>query len=187
MNTSLITDYLNQWQQGDGEALNELMPMVYAELKKLADSRLKGRQAAGLSPTVLLHEAYLRLVGHQPQRPWQHRGEFFALCSKVMLQVLVDWAKHGRRLKRGGKQVLLTLDEEPVAQGRDWDVVVLRDLIHRYEALDRRACHIWLSRFLWGLSIDEVAGLFQLSTATIHRELKVAGGWMMAGMKAAAT
>ncbi len=173
-----ITDLLIAAKDGDSRALDRLLPIIYADLKRLASKQLRG-EAAGhtLQTTALVHEAYLRLVGSDVS--WEGRKHFFAVASQVMRRVLVDHARTRQRAKRGGNAVAVTLQEEiAVAPGRPADLLDLDEALERLAVRDRRKAQIVDLIYFGGLSYDETAGVLEISPATVHRELRMARAWL---------
>lgn len=178
-NEHQITSLLRRWHEGDQVAYDRVMALAYEEIKRVAQGMLGKRCGATLiSPTTLVHEAYLKLVGYQASRPWRDRREFYALLARAMMCFLIDHARQRASRKRGGDQVRVTLEEEKLGAESGVDVLALDEVLQRLEHLDTRRANIWKSRYLCGLSITELAELFQLGNATLHRELKAANGWL---------
>lgn len=173
MNLSLqqITQLLQAWRDGKESALDELMPLVYDELRSLAQ-RYLARQAPGqtLQTTALVHEAYERL-GQQQQPDYQNRAHFFAVCALMMRRILVD---HYRR-----RRATVALDEvEIAAPESDVDLLALDEALTRLAALDPRAVRVVELHFFGGLTFEEVAEVLQLSPITVKRDWKDAKGWL---------
>jgi RNA polymerase sigma factor (TIGR02999 family) len=157
---------------------DELMPLVYEELRALARRQLGRREAATLQPTALVHEAYLRLVGSQGAS-WESRAHFFAVAALAMRQVLANHARDKAAGKRGGGREMVTLHEAITpSQGADIDLLALSQALERLEALDERQARIVTLRFLAGMSVAEVAHALAISTATVEREWRVAKAWL---------
>lgn len=179
-----VTELLLRWQTGQDDALGELLPLVYRELKTLARSYLK-RERSGhtLQPTALVNEAFLRLVD-QRRVTWQSRGHFFAIAAQCMRRVLVDHARRRVASKRGSDPVVVQLDDEmavtiPSAER----LVALDDALRSLEELDSRQSRIVELRYFGGLSLEEVADSVQLSLATVKRELATARMWLQRELK----
>ena len=175
-----VTRLLIEWQGGSQQALEQLMPLVYAELKAIA-ARYFAREAANhtLQSTALVHEAYLRLVGQRRVR-WQNRAHFFGIAAQMMRRILVDHARHQRRAKRGGPQPTLVLDEamgvsEPAP---DVDLLALDEALTSLARLDPRGARIVELRFFSGLTIEETAAVLAVSSGTIKREWSTARAWL---------
>jgi RNA polymerase sigma factor (TIGR02999 family) len=166
-----VTDLLIRWRGGDQAALNELMPEVYGELRRLARRYLRSeRPGHTLQSTALVHEAYLRLVDHH-RIDWQGRAHFLGVAATIIRNILVDHARTRGRLKRGGGVCCLSLDEaiaDPA--GRDLDLVALDDALLSLSAGDPRQARIVELRFFGALSIEETAEVMGLSPSTVKRE-----------------
>src|SRR3954468_4542237 len=166
--------------RGDAPALEALMPLVYAELRRLAAHYLKGeRPGQTLQPTALVHEAYLKLLKDRPER-WQNRAHFCAIAAHSMRQVLIERARARDALKRGGGQPRVTFDEGlPAASAeRPIDVIALDDALERLAALDPHQARIVELRYFGGLSIEETADALGISPATVKRHWAVARAWL---------
>ena len=175
---SEITQLLNAWGGGDQQALDELMPIVYQELRKLAGAYLRGeRDEHTLQPTALVNEAYLRLVD-QRNVQWQSRSHFFGIAAQLMRRILVDHARKRQSEKRGGGEVPLPFDEARGVPTRDRDLVALDDALDDFAKLDPRAAKIVELRQFGGLNIDETAEVLDVSAATVKREWTTAKAWL---------
>lgn len=166
-------------QAGDGEALEKLLPLVYGELKGLANALFRGERASHtLQPTALVHEAYLKLTGDE-NVSWQNRAHFFGIAANSMRQILVNHAKARQRQKRGGEQTLITLDESSGASYEpDVDILALNESLETLTKLDRRQAQIVELRFFGGLTIKETAAVLKTSAATVSREWEMARTWL---------
>jgi RNA polymerase sigma factor (TIGR02999 family) len=172
-----VTQLLYEWRAGNQEALNQLMPLVYDELRRLAGHYMNSeRPSHTLQPTALVNEAYIRLV--EMEVSWQDRTHFFAVAARLLRRILVDHAKSHRRDKRGGGQVRVTLDEQLGALGPDADILALDDAITSLSAFDERKVRIIELHFFGGLTYDEMAEALGISQATVHRELRLAKAWL---------
>lgn len=174
-----VSDLLQAWSRGDVHARDELMPVVYQELRRRAAAYLR-RERAGhtLQPTALVHEAYVRLVG-QTRVSWQNRAHFFGIAAQMMRRVLVDHARERLAAKRPGAGVKVTLDDRIGAVlPDDCEVLMLHDALDDLARLDARQAHIVELRYFGGLSEQEVAEVLSLSRATITREWQTARAWM---------
>ena len=178
-----ITALLQAWSAGNPNALDELMPVVYAELHRLARARLRGeREHHTLQATALVNETYVRLVG-QTRIHWLNRAQFFGTAAELMRRILVD---HARGPKRGGAATRVELDEAlGAAEARDVDVLALNVALDRLERLDARQCRLVVLRFFGGLTIDEAAGVLEISPATAKREWLTAKMWLRRELAAA--
>ncbi len=182
--TSLgVTELLLQWRKGNSQALDELTPLVYAELHRLAHRYMRKNASDDLlQTTALVHEAYMRLVGKDVH--WQGRDHFFAVASTVMRRILVDFARRRFALKRGAGDEELPLDEAldaaPVS-AEDRSVIELLALdraLHQLGEFDARKARTLELRFFAGMTIDETARVMELSHATVEREMKLAKSWL---------
>jgi len=173
-----ITQLLVEWSQGDQAALDELMPLVYDELRRLARSYLRReRPDHTLQATALVHEAFLRLID-QHSVTWQNRAHFFGIASQMMRRILVNHALARRTAKRGAVVETLSLDEAGAATQRGIDLIALDEALKELEALDPRQTRIVELRFFGGLSIEETAEVLSLSAATVKREWSTARLWL---------
>ena len=176
---SQITALLDRWTSGESEALDDLIPVLYDELRELAHHRL--RRAPGelsLDTTGLVHEAYLRLVEASPASV-DNRRHFFGIASRVMRNVLVDHARARAAAKRGGGVAALELRDTAWIDRVDLDAVVdLDEALLRLEKLDARQSRIVEQRYFGGLSLEETAAALDVSLATVKRELRIARAWL---------
>jgi len=190
-----VTQLLLDWSSGDQRALGELMPLVYGELRRLADRQLRGeRQNHTLQRTALVHEAYLRLI-NQRNVSWQGRAQFIGLAAQLMRRILIDHARGRRRAKRGGGVTPLSLDQTGVilgsgdeegprsealelAEDPTVDLAAIDSALSRLEALDPKQGRIVELRFFGGLSIEETAEVVGVSPATVKREWALARAWL---------
>ena len=174
-----VTELLRSWRQGDGGALDRLVPLVHAELRRVARSHIR-REARGhtLQATALVHEVYLRLVGID-HLTLNDRTHFFAVAATLMRQILVDHARRKRADKRGGTVTMMSLDVvSPVSQTSIVDVLALDQALDALSARDARQCRVVELRFFAGLSIDETAQAIGVSAATVEREWAMARAWL---------
>jgi len=170
MPTGEITRYLKAWGDGDPEAIDRLFPLVYAELRRLARSRLRGDRAGTLSSAALVHEAYLKLVD-QTRADVRDRSHFFAIASKVMRRILVDRARRRGARKRGGGEAPIELEESRVAAAAPApEVVAIDEALERLERVDPRLAQTVELRFFGGLSVEETAAALGISEATVKRD-----------------
>ena len=174
-----VTGLLQAWSQGDPEAAEKLVPLVYDELRRQAARRLRReRRDHTLRPTALVHEAYLRLVG-QRQVIWKNRTQFFAVAARMMRRVLVDHARQHRAVKRAGSWCRITLDEGIAAsEPRDLDLVALEDALTDLTALDPDKARMVELRFFGGLSVEDAAEVLGVSPATVTREWRMVRAWL---------
>lgn len=179
-----VTRLLVEWQNGNQQALDELLPMVYGELRAIA-RRYLARESAGhtLQSTALVHEAYLRLVDQRSAR-WQNRSQFFGIAAQMMRRILVDHARHRHRIKRGGSALTLSLDDamSAAAPEANVDLLALDRALTTLEAIDPRGARIVELRFFSGLTIEETAEVLALSTGTVKREWNTARAWLYRAM-----
>jgi len=174
-----ITELLVGYQGGDKEALDQLMPIVYDELRRQAARYLRREQAGHtLQTTALIHEAYVRLVD-QRNVQWQNRAHFFGIAAQLMRRILVDHARTKKRVKRGGSKVQVSLADATVATtGPDLDIVALDEALERLEKLDQQQSRVVELRYFSGLTVEETAEVMGISTATVKREWSVARAWI---------
>ena len=176
-----ITQLLYELKTGRQEVLNELLPLVYDQLRQLADSYLRReRENHTLQPTALVHEAYLRLVGQKPI-DWQNRAHFFGVASRLMREILIEYARARHRKKRGGDfATRVALDDALSFQTQEGlDVIELDEALTRLEQLDKDQARIVELRFFGGLTIEEVAEVSGTSPATVKREWTTAKLWLL--------
>lgn len=173
-----VTVLLQQWRGGDSQALDQLMPVVYDELRRLAARCLYAeRPGHTLRATALVHEAYMRLVG--AEIGWQDRAHFYAVAARVLRRILVEYARSHNRQKRGGGEELVPLDEAVVVGPEATSTVLhLDEALQRLATLDRRKSEVVQLLFFGGLTYDETAAALDISPATVHRELKLAKAWL---------
>lgn len=174
-----VTQLLVDWKNGNRLALDQLTPLVAAELRKLAAHYLAGeRSAATLQPTALVNEAYLRLVS-QRTPDWECRSHFFGVAAQLMRQILVDHARKHRSAKRGLGMTLQPLDEAiHVSASGETDLVDLDDALNKLEKLSPRQSRIIELRYFAGFTVDETAALLGVSEATITRDQRMAEAFL---------
>ena len=179
--TAKITQLLIEWNNGRSGALQDLLPLVYGELRGLAARRLRReRPDHTLQPTALVHEAYIRLVDQRRVR-WQNRAHFYGVAAQVMRRILVDRARKRAADKRGAGWQRVTLVGDKTPNGsRDVDVLALDDALQRLAALDPQQERIVELRYFGGLTLDETAEVMGISTATVKREWAIARAWLRA-------
>ena len=175
-----ITQILIDWSNGDREALDTLIPVVYRELRRQAARHMR-REPSGhiLQTTDLIHEAYLRLVDQKNVR-WQNRTHFFAVSAQLMRRILVDHARRRHRAKRGGSGIALPLEEGLVvaAEKPETDLLALDEALTRLAAMDSRQSQIVELRCFSGLSIEETAAVLGVSATTVKDDLNLAKAWL---------
>ena len=178
--SSDLTRLLVDWSRGDQTALERLMPLVYDELRALAERSLRHeRSGHTLQGTALVHEAYLKLVDQRQVR-WQDRAHFFAVAAQLMRRILVDHARRHAAVKRGSGEPPLPLDQVdvPAAAAPLTDWLALDGALHRLEALDVRQARTVELRFFGGLTIEETAEVLQVSPATVKNDWTLARAWL---------
>ena len=159
---------------------SDLLPLVYDELRRLARARI-AREPAGLTlqPTALVHEAYLRLAGDGADRRWDRRGHFFAAAAVAMRRILVERARHYRRIRHGGEQQRVELDtESPALAPALADVLAIDQALTRLEQIDPPKAQVVLLRYFAGLTVEETAAAMNLSPATVKNEWAFARAWL---------
>jgi len=172
-----VTRLLGEWAKGDQRAFEQLLPLVYGELRQIAASYLrKERQGHTLQPTAVVHEAYIRLV-HQKKPNWDDRKQFFGIAARLMRQILVDHARKRHAGKRAGQRVSLE-DALNFQRGRGEALVALDSRLNALEKLDPRKCKAIELRYFGGLSMDEIAQALDVSPVTVRRDLRVAKAWL---------
>ena len=175
-----VTRLLLAWNAGDRAALERLMPLVYAELRQLAERHFrKERRGHTLQPTAVVHEAYFRLID-QTRVTWKNRGHFLAIASQAMRRILIDHARGRSAEKRGGEVEKVTLDvaiasPEPA---REVDILALDEALERLKALDGTQAQIVELRFFGGLTIEETADVMETSPSSIKRDFRSAKAWL---------
>jgi RNA polymerase sigma factor (TIGR02999 family) len=170
-----------------GGSSSELLPLVYDELRRLARSRIsREREGLTLQPTALVHEAYLRLTKGGDRR-WDRRGHFFGAAAIAMRRILVERARHARRVRHGGAQQRVELDVEPPASLPEIaDVLTIDQALTRLEQLDPKKAQVVLLRYFAGLTIEETAGAMDLSPATVKNEWAFARVWLAEALRSQA-
>ena len=179
-----VTQLLVNWSRGDEAALDQLMPLVYGELRRLAAAYLRReRSNHTLQGTALVHEAFLRMVNQQDVQ-WKNRAHFYGIAAQMIRRILVDYARSQHAEKRGAGAVKLELDEAmAVAQtNSEVDLLGLNDSLDRLAQLDERQSRVVELRFFAGLSIEETAEVLHLSPASIKREWQTARAWLFRDM-----
>ena len=176
-----ITQLLQRVSSTRGEGLDELLEVVYAELRRQAARYLRReRKNHTLQPTALVNEAFMKLID-QRNVQWQNRAHFFGVAAQAMRRIVIDHARARQRVKRGGIQQAVTLDEAMIAaESRSIDVLALDEALNRLTALDERQAKIVELRYFAGLSVEETAEVTGLSPATIKREWAMARAWLHA-------
>ena len=180
-----VTRIINAIQQGDGQASEELLPLVYEELRLLAAQKLSHEQPGQtLQATALVHEAYIRLVGNEPQ-DWNSRGHFFAAAAEAMRRILVNNARRKQARKHGGDQQRFSLDSVEIAtRTTPEEIVMIDDALTRLAGEDLQAAEIVKLRLFAGLSMEQVADATGTSRATAYRHWTYARAWLRSEMNA---
>jgi len=175
-----ITSILQNIEEGHGEATESLLPVVYDELRRLAQSKLGAeRQDHTLSATALVHEAYLRMVNHQTARQWASRGQFFAAAAEAMRRILIDNARRRASLKRGGDRRRVDLDKVELSNSDPADkLLAVDEALSHLEAEFPAQAKVVKLRYFAGLSIEETARALGISPATANRRWAFARAWL---------
>jgi len=174
-----VTQLLGRWTHGDKAALDQLMPLVYGELRSLAKKYLRSeRSDHTLQPTALVNEVYLRLVDQQTAS-FSNRAQFFGMAAKMMRNILVDHARKRRTAKRGGEPLRLSISTaDRIGRKPDLDLVALDDALKRLAALNPQHSDTVELRFFGGLTIEETAEAMGVSHATVERDWSFARAWL---------
>ena len=174
-----ITQLLAEWSEGNQSALDELYPLVYEELHRLA-RRYMSRERRGhtLQTTALINEAYVRLVDQKNVR-WANRSHFFAISAQIMRRILIDHARRHAYAKRGGGAKQVSLEEAAiVAPDQASELVRLDEALKTLAKMDERRCHVVELRYFGGLSNEEIAGVLKVSENTVTRDWNLARAWL---------
>jgi RNA polymerase sigma factor (TIGR02999 family) len=174
-----VTQLLVEGSKGSKEALDQLLPIVYEELRRQAARYLRHERAGHtLQTTALIHEAYIRLID-QKNVEWQNRAQFFGIAAQLMRRILVDHARTRKRSKRGGSKLRVSLDQAmAVTKNRDLDLVALDEALERLAQIDPQQSRVVELRFFSGLSVEETAEVLSVSPATVKRDWSVAKAWL---------
>jgi RNA polymerase sigma factor (TIGR02999 family) len=175
-----VTHILERVEQGDGKAAEELLPLVYEELRKLAAHKMANEPSGQtLQATALVHEAWLRLVGAQDGQVWQNRGHFFAAAAEAMRRVLVENARRKARLKRGGGQERIELEQLELAEtSPDEKVLLIDEALEQLQTNDPQKARVVVLKFFGGLTNQEVAANLGLTERTVERHWAYAKAWL---------
>jgi RNA polymerase sigma-70 factor (ECF subfamily) len=179
-----VTTLLNRLADGDQDAAAQLVPLIYAELRRSA-ARLLRQERPGhtLQATALVNEVYLKVAGQTNAR-WQNRAQFFAVASQLMRRILVDYARTQQRVRRGGRQQKVSLDEVLlIVPDRTDELLAVHELLSRLEELDSRQSRIVELRYFCGLTADETAEVLRVSVKTVMREWNIAKAWLYGELK----
>lgn len=175
-----VTQLLQQWSDGQEQALDRLLPQIHGELRMLAASYLRReRPDHTLQPTALVNEAFLKLVDQRAVR-WQNRAHFFGIAAQAMRRILVDHARAHAASKRGGAMRKVPLDDAVIGDVPDVDLLALDQALTRLAAMDPQQSRIVELRFFGGLTTEETAEVMRISPATIGREWRMAKAWLSA-------
>ncbi|MCB0418492.1 MAG: sigma-70 family RNA polymerase sigma factor [Bdellovibrionales bacterium] len=178
LEASEITQLLQSYNTGDPQALEQLLPLIYGELKQLAGAYMRRENSDHtLQPTALVHEAYFRLVD-QKGVEWKNRSHFFGIAAQLMRRILIDHARKKIAHKRGGKDIRVPFDEAKHGENSFSDILLLDDALKRLKELEPRQAQVVELRCFAGLSIEETAELLQTSPATVKRDWTVARAWL---------
>ena len=174
-----VTALLDDWSRGNTSALNQLLPLVYAELRRIAARQLRSeRSNHTLQPTALVHEVYLRLVD-QRHVDWQSRAHFFGVAARIMRRILVDHARRHRAGKRGEGMRCVSIDEaKGVAASNEIPILALDQALDRLKEVDSQLAEIVELRAFGGLTIEEAAHVLKVSPSTVKREWRTAKAWL---------
>src|SRR5438128_3573405 len=178
--TENVTQLLMKWSEGDETALEQLMPLVYGELRRLARNYLRReRQNNTLQPTALVNEAYLKLID-QKNAKWQNRAQFFGVAAQLMRRILVDHARQHQAAKRGGsdQQRLSITSAETIAKKPELDLLALHEALEELTTIDPQQGRIVELKFFGGLSIEEMVEVLGVGHATVERDWKMARAWL---------
>jgi RNA polymerase sigma-70 factor (ECF subfamily) len=174
-----VTGILLKWREGDEAALDELVPIVHDELRRIARRCMAGQRVGhSLQATALVNEAYLRLIGAQ-QVDWQNRVHFLAVSARLMRRILVDFARAKNYQKRGGGEHAITLDEALVVVEPGRDLVALDEALDALAKMDERKARVVEMRFFGGLSVEETAAALDVSPDTVMRDWRIAKAWLL--------
>jgi RNA polymerase sigma-70 factor, ECF subfamily len=174
-----ITQLLQSWSGGDQESAEQVLLLVYDELRRIAAKELRGeRHGHTLQATAIVHETYLRLNGHAGFQ-WSSRTQFFAFAAHLIRRILIDYARHQNRLKRGGQVKKVTLAEAmSLVEAPSPDLVAVDEALGKLEAIDPRKARIVELRFFAGLTLEETAQQLEISSETVGREWRRAKAWL---------
>lgn len=179
-----ITQILNRLTDGDRQAIDDLIPVVYEQMKRIAANQLAAEPAKATEPTGLVHEAYIRLIGNE-KLAWQSRSHFFGACANVIRRILVDQARARRTAKRGSGEAAVALEESLVAKGRAVDLVELDDALQELEKLAPRQVRLIELRYFGGLTEAEAAEVLQVSRRTVSGDWVMAKAWLQTKLERA--
>lgn len=180
-NSRPITLLLAEWKQGDKDAFDKLIAYVYDDLKQRASVYMKfQRPEHSLQTTGLVHEAFIKLVDKN-EIDWQDRQHFLAIASKVMRRILIDYARHRNRVKRGGKNENITFEETKyilAEKNSQVNLINLDEALNKLASFDERQAKIVELKYFGGLTMDEIAGILDISESTVKRDWNIAKAWL---------
>jgi RNA polymerase sigma factor (TIGR02999 family) len=178
-----VTHILNALEKGDPKAADELLPLVYGELRKLAAHKMAGESAyQTLQPTALVHEAWLRLVGSEEQT-WQNRGHFFGAAAEAMRRILIENARRKRAIRHGGNQQRVDVEElEIAASTKEEELLAVNDALERFTAVDKQKAELVKLRYFVGMTNEEAAEILGISVPTAKRWWTYAKAWLFSQM-----
>lgn len=179
-----ITQLLVAWSKGDQAAFDELMPLVYGELRRMARRYMAGQRVGHtLQTTALIHEAYMKLVGQKEKR-WQNRAHFFGVAAQAMRHIMVDYARARHAAKRGGEAGAVSLDQAAVVtENRAAEMVALDDALKRLAELAPRQSRVVELRYFGGLNVEETAEVLKVSPETVTRDWRMAKAWLLRALQ----
>ena len=182
-----LTQLLGQWSGGERQALDDLMPLVYDELRRMAHRHMaRERPDHTLQATALVNEVYLKLQKERSAQ-WKNRAQFFAVAAQMMRHILVDYARQSSRAKRGGGAQQVTLDEAMlVSKDKADELLALDEALQKLEQFDKRKSQVATLRFFAGLNMDETAEALAVSVETVTRDWRFARAWLQKELSAAA-
>jgi RNA polymerase sigma-70 factor, ECF subfamily len=183
-----ITELLIAWGEGDESAVEKLMPLVERELHRIADRYMRRENPAHtLQTTALVNEAYIQLVNQRETR-WQNRAHFFGIAAGIMRRILLNYARHRRRDKRGGGVAQVSLSEVAVmSEEKSEELIALDEALRKLESIDERKSRVVELRYFGGLSVEETAAFLQVSPRTVARDWKLARAWLRREIERAAS
>jgi RNA polymerase sigma factor (TIGR02999 family) len=176
--TTEVTRLLRDWRQGDSQSLEEMMPLVYDELRRIAERYFrKENPGHTLQPTALVNEAFISLVDADVN--WSDRLHFYAVSARIMRRLLVDHAKAKLRMKRGGREAKVSLEDvQVIAPSPPVDIIELDEALDRLATFDERKSRVVELHYFGGFTYDEIADVIGISVATVDRELRLAKAWL---------
>ena len=186
-----VTRLLNNWANGDQSAVDELMPLVYAELRRMAKRSMRSQNAGHtLQTTALINEAYVKLV-NQKEKHWKNRAHFFGVAAQAMRHILVDYARSRQSAKRGGDFRIVSVEESAtisdeagtISEERIIEIIEINDALNTLARIDKRKTQIVELKFFGGLSIEEIATFLNVSPKTVKRDWQLARMWLLRELK----